>query len=206
MTSPLGVRIDKFLENVNLTVKKMGGAFSRFVSRLFSLSKKEVRLMMVGLDNAGKSVLLHRLKLGEVVLTVPTIGFNVETIEYKNMSLTTFDIGGQQRLRNLWIHYHQGSNGVIFVVDSCDEKRLDGDEDSAKFELDRLFASDELRNAVFLIYANKQDCAGALKVSQIAERLGLNSVRGREWHIQGCCAITGDGLYDGLDYLVSKVK
>lgn len=78
----------------------------------------------VGLDAAGKTTILYKLKLGEIVTTIPTIGFNVETVEYKNISFTVWDVGGQDKIRPLWRHYYQNTQGLIFVVDSSDTKRI----------------------------------------------------------------------------------
>merc|ERR1712126_464283 len=75
-----------------------------------------MRILMVGLDAAGKTTILYKLKLGEIVTTIPTIGFNVETVEYKNISFTVWDVGGQDKIRPLWRHYFQNTDGLIFVV------------------------------------------------------------------------------------------
>ena len=91
----------------------------------------------VGLDAAGKTTILYKLKLGEIVTTIPTIGFNVETVEYKNISFTVWDVGGQDKIRPLWRHYFQNTQGLIFVVDSNDRERIDGDN-GAKDELHRM--------------------------------------------------------------------
>merc|ERR1719329_2012263 len=87
------------------------------------MGKQEMRILMVGLDAAGKTTILYKFKLGEVVTTIPTIGFNVETVEYKNISFTMWDVGGQDRIRPLWRRYYQGTNGLIYVVDSNDRDR-----------------------------------------------------------------------------------
>jgi len=79
---------------------------------------------MVGLDAAGKTTILYRLKLGEVVTTIPTLGFNVETVAYKNISFTVWDVGGQDRIRPLWRHYYDDTDGVIYVVDAADRNRV----------------------------------------------------------------------------------
>jgi len=178
----------------------MGLAFTKFWSRLFG--KKEMRILMVGLDAAGKTTILYKLKLGEVVTTIPTIGFNVETVEYKNISFTVWDVGGQDKIRPLWRHYYQNTQGIIFVVDSNDRDRID----SAKDELARMLAEDELRDAVLLVFANKQDLPNAMKVQEVTERLGLNKLRNRQWYIQGASAPTGDGLYEGLDWLSNTLS
>jgi ADP-ribosylation factor protein 1 len=185
----------------------MGKTFSQFWSRMFG--KKEMRILMVGLDAAGKTTILYKLKLGEVVTTIPTIGFNVETVEYKNISFTVWDVGGQDKIRPLWRHYYQNTQGVIFVVDSNDRDRIDDSKDyehSAKEELNRMLAEDELRDAVLLVFANKQDLPNAMKVQEVTERLGLNKLRNRQWYIQGASAPTGDGLYEGLDWLSNTLS
>ena len=91
--------------------------------------KRDMRILMVGLDAAGKTTILYKLKLGEVVTTIPTIGFNVETVEYKNISFTVWDVGGQDKIRPLWRHYYQNTQGLIFVVDSNDRDRIDDARD-----------------------------------------------------------------------------
>jgi len=186
---------------------QMGASFGKFWSRLFG--KKEMRILMVGLDAAGKTTILYKLKLGEVVTTIPTIGFNVETVEYKNISFTVWDVGGQDKIRPLWRHYYQNTQGIIFVVDSNDRDRIDDSKDyehSAKEELNRMLAEDELRDAVLLVFANKQDLPNAMKVQEVTERLGLNKLRNRQWYIQGSSAPTGDGLYEGLDWLSNTLS
>jgi ADP-ribosylation factor 1/2 len=177
----------------------MGALFGKLFSRLFS--KQEMRILMVGLDAAGKTTILYKLKLGEVVTTIPTIGFNVETVEYKNISFTVWDVGGQDKIRPLWRHYYQNTQGIIFVVDSNDRERAE----DAREELHRMLNEPELSDAVLLVFANKQDLPKAMKPADVAERLGLSALRTRVWHIQGCCATTGDGLYEGLDWLVETL-
>ena len=265
------------------------GNFASVFKRLIS-SKKDIRILMVGLDAAGKTTILYKLKLGENVTTIPTIGFNVETVrdffhrrpppaqlpparravaaqarrgpphplpamraplpfhvqvEYKNISFTVWDVGGQDKIRPLWRHYYQNTQGIIFVVDSNDRDRIPegacarrrrgrrrrarrrapplarGDARTparspraarllppraAKAELDRMLSEEELRDAVLVVFANKQDLPKAMPVNKLTEELGLTSLRSRTWHIQGCCATTGDGLYDGLDWLVATIS
>merc|ERR1712070_1323269 len=111
----------------HVTQKAMGLTFSSIFGRLFG--KKDCRILMVGLDAAGKTTILYKLKLGEIVTTIPTIGFNVETVEYKNISFTVWDVGGQDKIRPLWRHYYQNTQGVIFVVDSNDRDRVEDAKD-----------------------------------------------------------------------------
>lgn len=157
---------------------------------------------MVGLDSAGKSTILHRLKFAEVVQTVPTIGFNVETVEYGNLSMVVWDIGGQESIRKLWRHYFSGSNGVVFVVDSSDQLRIE----DARVELHRLLAARELRDLPVLVYLNKQDLEGAISCKDAIEKLGLRDLPHDKWFVQPSSAKNGAGLYEGLDWLAPAVK
>mmetsp|Transcript_16849 Transcript_16849/g.18785 ORF Transcript_16849/g.18785 Transcript_16849/m.18785 type:complete len:184 (+) Transcript_16849:20-571(+) len=161
------------------------------------LGKKDMRILMVGLDAAGKTTILYKLKLGEVVTTIPTIGFNVENVEYKNINFNVWDVGGQHKIRLLWRHYYENTNGIIFVFDSNDKERLE----EAKEELHSMLQCDELKDAVLLILANKQDLPGALTPAEITEGLSLHTLKDRKWFMQGTCAPTGDGIYEGLDWL-----
>ena len=159
-------------------------------------------LQMLGLDAAGKTTILYRLKVGEVLHTVPTIGFNVETVEYRNVTFQVWDVGGQEKLRRLWRHYYRGTHGLIYVVDSNDRYRID----TAREELEAILASDEMDGASLLVLANKQDLPDAMAPAEVAEKLGLHKMRGREWFIQGSNGVTGDGLYEGMDWLVKSVN
>ncbi|KAG7217433.1 hypothetical protein INR49_021600 [Caranx melampygus] len=151
----------------------MGLTISSIFGRLFG--KKQMRILMVGLDAAGKTTILYKLKLGEIVTTIPTIGFNVETVEYKNISFTVWDVGGQDKIRPLWRHYFQNTQGLIFVVDSNDRERV---AESAE-ELSKMLLEDELKDAVLLVFANKQDLPNALSVSELTDKLGLHALRNK---------------------------
>lgn len=165
----------------------MGLNFTKIFSDIFG--KRELRALMLGLDAAGKTTILYKLKLGEVVSSVPTIGFNVETVEFEKVKFTVWDVGGQDKIRQLWKHYYQNTQALIYVVDSSDKERID----IAREELQKMLAEDELKDAVLLVLANKQDM-GIMSVAEVVEKLGLSSMRGRDWNIQGTCALTGDGL------------
>ena len=175
-----------------------------WVVKLFN-PKKDMRILMVGLDAAGKTTILYKLKLGEIVTTIPTIGFNVETVEYKKINFTVWDVGGQDKIRPLWRHYFQNTQGLIFVVDSNDRERITG-EYSAAEELHKLLAEDELKDAVLLVLANKQDLPNAMPISELTEKLGLHQIKDRKWFIQATCATSGDGLYEGLDWLANALN
>ncbi|KAF7250575.1 E3 ubiquitin-protein ligase TRIM23, partial [Varanus komodoensis] len=139
--------------------------------------KMEIRVVTLGLDGAG---------------------FNVETVEYKNLKFTIWDVGGKHKLRPLWKHYYLNTQAVVFVIDSSHRDRVS----EAHSELAKLLTEKELRDALLLIFANKQDVAGALSVEEITELLSLHKLCcGRSWYIQGCDARSGMGLYEGLDWL-----
>lgn len=182
----------------------MGNLISNYVqSALDSLSTywtKPCRILLLGLDAAGKTTLLYKLKLGEAITTIPTIGFNVETFQYKNIEFTAWDIGGQSKLRPLWKFYLQNTDAVIFVVDAADRFRID----EAAEELCRLFEYDELRDAKLLVYANKQDHPGCMTLHEIRDKLNLSNVTRNAHHLQATIAVSGEGVYEGLDWL-SKV-
>lgn len=130
------------------------------------------------------------------------IGFNVETVDYKNIQFTVWDVGGQDKIRPLWRHYFQNTQGLIFVVDSNDRDRIS----EARDELQRMLSEDELADALLLVFANKQDLPNAMKTSEMTEKLGLQTLRNRTWYIQACCATSGEGLYEGLNWLADTLK
>lgn len=129
----------------------MGGYVSKFSALIWA--KKETRILILGLDNAGKTTLLYRLKIGEVVTTIPTIGFNVESVTYKNLNFNVWDLGGQTSIRPYWRCYYANTAAVIFVIDSTDIDRLS----TASEELAAMLNEEELRDAALLVFANKQD-------------------------------------------------
>mmetsp|Transcript_129439 Transcript_129439/g.289434 ORF Transcript_129439/g.289434 Transcript_129439/m.289434 type:complete len:183 (-) Transcript_129439:141-689(-) len=173
----------------------MGLAFTKLWQRIIGTT--EMRILMLGLDAAGKTTILYKLKLGQVVTTVPTVGFNVETVEYKNINFNVWDVGGQDKIRKLWRYYYQNTNGLIFVVDSSDRDRIQ----DAREELSKMLEEDEMRDAALLVFANKQDLPHAMTAAEMMDKLGLHDLRHREWYIQSACATTGDGLYEGLDWI-----
>ncbi|KAK1331258.1 hypothetical protein QTO34_009209 [Cnephaeus nilssonii] len=178
----------------------MGNVFEKLFKSLFG--RKEVRILMLGLDGVGKTTMLYKLKLGRTVATIPTIGFNVETVEYNNISLTIWDVNSHCKHRPMWRHYFKDTNGLIFVVDSNDRERIS----EAQEELTRLLMDYELIDAVLLVFANKQDVPNAMNTAEITDKLGLQSLCQRNWHIQATCATSGDGLYEGLDWLSDQLK
>lgn len=178
----------------------MGQVFRKLFDSFFG--SKEMKVVMLGLDAAGKTTILYKLHIGEVLSTVPTIGFNVEKVQYKNVQFTVWDVGGQEKLRPLWKHYFSTTDGLIYVVDSLDRERIR----KATAEFQAIVNDPLMRNSIILVFANKQDMKGAMTPAEVCEALGLFSLRDRRWHIQGTCATKGEGLYEGLDWLASTLK
>ena len=159
-------------------------------------------MLILGLDNAGKTTILYKLQMGEVVTTVPTIGFNVETVTYKNLRFQVWDLGGQTSIRPYWRCYYQNTNAVIYVVDSADIDRMA----ISKQELMTMLEEEELKDAALLVFANKQDLPNAQPAEVIVEKLGLGALKNRQYSIFNTSAIKGDGLTQGLDWLVGALR
>ncbi|XP_019180141.1 PREDICTED: ADP-ribosylation factor-like protein 5 isoform X2 [Ipomoea nil] len=120
---------------------------------------------------------------------------------YKNIRFEVWDLGGQERLRTSWATYYRGTNAVIVVIDSTDRARIS----IIKDELFNLLPHEDLQNAVVLVYANKQDLKEAMTPAEITDAISLHSIKNHDWHIQASCALTGDGLYDGLEWIAQRV-
>ena len=180
----------------------MGYLFSK-IANLFSTFNDEKRIVMLSLDGSGKTTILYRLHLGEVVSTTPTIGFSVEKIHYKNIEMTVWDLGGQEKLRQLWFNLLEGTHALIYVVDSADVDRLD----ESKEELYKIAQVNELKKIPILIFANKTDLPNAMSIEKLMESFELkNNLKDNDWYVQPCSALTGDGLHEGLDWLVRALN
>jgi len=166
------------------------------------------QVVMIGLDNAGKSTTLYRLKVDQYVTTVPTIGFNCEKIKpsmgkAKGATFALWDVGGQEKLRPLWRSYIRHTDAVIFVVDSVDEERFE----EAKLELNNLLRCSDLPSSVpILLFCNKQDLPGAKPESELEKAVGLSEMSSSHpVHALPCCAVTGEGLDDTFDVLLELI-
>ncbi|XP_023192677.1 ADP-ribosylation factor-like protein 4C [Xiphophorus maculatus] len=180
---------------------KMGNSFSN-ISAFQSL-----HIVMLGLDSAGKTTVLYRLKFNEFVNTVPTIGFNTEKIRLSNgtakgISCHFWDVGGQEKLRPLWKSYSRCTDGIIYVVDSVDVDRLE----EAKTELHKVTKFAENQGTPLLVIANKQDLPKSLPVADIEKQLALQELApSTTYHVQPACAIIGEGLHEGMDKLYEMI-
>ena len=173
------------------------------MSRLMSLfGESERKVIIVGLDNAGKTTILYQFVMSEVVHTSPTIGSNVEEIKWKNMHFVMWDIGGQESLRSTWSTYYSNTECLILVVDSTDRERLS----VCKDELFEMLHHEDLSKSLLLVYANKQDVKGSMSAAEISQQLDLTAIKDHGWHIQACCALSGEGLYQGLEWVMQQLK
>ena len=164
-------------------------------------NEKELRILMVGLDNAGKTTIVKRLNGEDVSSVSPTLGFNIKTLMYSGYAVNIWDVGGQKTLRSYWRNYYETTDGLVWVVDSADHRRLE----DCKEELHALLSEEKLVGATLLILANKQDIPGAMSKEQVAQILNLVNMKTRHWHIEGCSAVTGDGLLRGLDWCAKDI-
>ncbi|RHZ77718.1 hypothetical protein Glove_174g66 [Diversispora epigaea] len=163
--------------------------------------EKEIRLLVLGLDNAGKTTILKRLN-GEDINTIsPTLGFNIKTLEHNGFTLHVYDVGGQKSIRSYWRNYFEQTDGVIWVIDSADRMRME----DCKRELKALLQEERLAGASLLLFANKQDLPGALADKHIREKLELDSIVTHHWAIQACSAVTGENLLRGMDWVVEDI-
>ena len=184
---------------VNVVKKRSYSFNSKWFTKLLG---RELRIVMVGLKGAGQTAILSQLRLGEIITTIPRIGFNVKTVEYKQISFTVWDVDSQHKNSFIVRHYFQNTQALIFVVDSNDR----GNIDKARNYLIRMLNEDELRDAVILVLANKQDLPNAMSAAEVAVKLGLHYLlRDRSWYIQAT-STTGDGLFEGMDWLVNEVS
>lgn len=161
---------------------------------LASVQKK--KLLFLGLDNAGKTTILKALLNESQESIPPTRGFNVKQIKSGKIEFNIWDVGGQKALRSYWNSYYDKINGICWVIDSADTRRMP----ETGFELAELLQEEKLAGVPILILANKQDLATAKDPDEIALELELHNIRNRNWQIQGCSAVTKKGLDDGLKW------
>ncbi|NXU10146.1 ARL14 protein, partial [Pardalotus punctatus] len=165
---------------------------------------KRANILMLGLDSAGKSTLLYKFRYKDVFLTTPTIGFNVDMIEAgKDFTLTFWDVGGQKKMREFWSNFLDDTDGLLYVVDSSDKHRLE--ESRREFEL--ILKNESIKNVPVVVLANKQDLPGALNAEEITRIFKMKKYcSDRNWYVQPCCAIAGQGLAEALHTVATFAK
>ncbi|KAM4700206.1 ADP-ribosylation factor-like protein 11 [Discoglossus pictus] len=168
-----------------------------------STHKKQARVVMMGLDFSGKSTLLYKLKSNQTVETFPTVGFNVESLEMaKNVFVTIWDVGGQDKLRSNWKEYLEDTDVLIFVVDSSDVSRIP----DATAELLTVLNNENMSGVPFLILANKKDVEGTVSIRDLIKVLKLENYDDRPWEILACSAHTGEGLVEAMNAVTRLLK
>ncbi|KAF4533499.1 hypothetical protein B566_EDAN000984 [Ephemera danica] len=170
--------------------------------KLRSSPEKELRILLLGLDNAGKTTLLKKLASEDITHITPTQGFNIKSVQAEGFKLNVWDIGGQRKIRPYWRNYFENTDVLIYVIDSADIRRLD---ETAQ-ELAELLAEDKLSGVPLLVYANKQDLDYASSASELAEGLALHTIKDRAWQIQPCSATMGEGVRDGMEWVCRNIS
>ncbi|SCV70581.1 BQ2448_3343 [Microbotryum intermedium] len=186
------------------------------IIRKTRLKERQIRVLCLGLDNAGKTTIVRRLLGEDISLISPTLGFNIRTLVHVGYTLNLWDIGGQSSLRPYWRNYFEVTDAVIWVVDSSDRERMADCRD----ELHELLREERLAGASLLVLANKQDISGALTSQEIADALELSSLRSHTSTIIPCSArleaaaadAAGESgrpgdprIWKGLDWIVTEV-
>ena len=178
----------------------MGNWLSDFFD--WATGAEEASILILGLDASGKTTIINRLKTNENKVTVPTIGFNVEHLQFGNLSFVAWDIGGQNVIRKLWHNYFENANAVVFVIDSSDQKRFS----EVRRELQNLTQHRALKLCPFLIFANKQDLPKAADTNTVVNKLGLfDLMRHREWKVCESTATSGSGINRGFEWLSTQL-
>nr|VZI45409.1 unnamed protein product [Spirometra erinaceieuropaei] len=163
---------------------------------------REIRILSLGLDNAGKTTILKQLASEDIAHVSPTQGFNVKSVVSQGFKLNVWDIGGQRKIRPYWRNYYDNTDVLIYVIDSSDDARF---EETGE-ELFELLKDEKLKGVPLLVLANKQDLVNAASADGLSEGLGLTSIRDRKWQIQPCSALSGEGLQNGMEWLMQAVN
>ncbi|KAH0571004.1 ADP-ribosylation factor like protein 2a [Spironucleus salmonicida] len=170
-------------------------------SSVLKNAKTDLRFLILGLDNAGKTTILKAISNEDPTITQPTQGLNAKTVAFGKSKLQCYDVGGQQSVRQYWKHYFKNTNCLVFVVDAADANRLE----EVSVELNICAESEELVNVPILVFSNKSDIPTALTAAEIAQKLQLTNLRGHKWQIQECSALNGTGIDEGFQWAVSQV-
>ncbi|KAF1364575.1 ADP-ribosylation factor [Lizonia empirigonia] len=172
------------------------------ILRKARLKDKEMRILMLGLDNAGKTTIVKKIMNEDVNSVSPTLGFIIKTIDYDGYKLNIWDVGGQKTLRTYWKNYFEKTDTLIWVVDATDRERV-GD---CRQELAGLLLEERLSGASLLVFKNKSDVPGAMSEDEVREGLGLDDIKTHKWTIMSCSAMTGLNLQEGLQWVVQDAK
>ena len=193
-----------------------GGMFSLLYGFWKILFRKaEFHIIILGLDAAGKTSCLERLKTIFTGLEAlapnripPTVGLNIGRMRINRTQITFWDLGGQRGLRSLWEKYFTEAHGLLYIVDSADRSRLDESRDVLR----GLLHNPDLAGIPVLVFANKQDSPGAMTPHEIQTHFGLHQQQiddigtSQKQNVLGVTALTGDGVEEGIRWLVDAVR
>ncbi|KAH3697984.1 ADP-ribosylation factor-related protein 1-like [Dreissena polymorpha] len=178
----------------------------------YMFQKDEYNVLILGLDNAGKTTYLEQTKMKftknyqgmSLNKITTTVGLNIGTITIGGVKLKFWDLGGQEELQSLWDKYYAESHAVIYVVDSSDKERIDESKDA----FDKMIVNDSLKDVPLLLLANKQDLPEVVTVGTIKSVFyGSSDLIGqRDCRVNGVSALKGDGINDGIEWIVDCVK
>ena len=164
--------------------------------------KKEPSILILGLDNAGKTTLLNYLTHEDNRDTKPTPGVNGKSIQCCGINLNVYDLGGQKAIREYWKYYYENVDALIYVVDASDEARIA--ECNESFQ--ELLKEEKLKNVPVLAFGNKADLKNCLGPDEIIEKLNMNDITGRDWSLYACSALKGTGVKDGIKWNFEKLS
>jgi ADP-ribosylation factor-like protein 6 len=179
------------------------------IAAAFGFGKKEARILVIGLDNSGKTTIINYLKAKKGAPAnisyevTPTVGFQVEEFASNNIKFTVYDMSGQGRYRSLWEQYYEDAQAIIYVLDSTDKLRMC----VAKEELWTLLGNEMIKskNIPVLFFANKIDIPGSLTPDQCMDELDLYKIREKPWHIISSNGLSGTGIQEGIKWLCDQV-
>ncbi|KAJ9613263.1 hypothetical protein H2200_003205 [Cladophialophora chaetospira] len=193
------------------------------ILRKARLKDKEMRILMLGLDNAGKTTIVKKIMNEDVNTVSPTLGFIIKTIDFRgyclspsppviagwtltqmafSYKLNIWDVGGQKTIRSYWRNYFEKTDALIWVVDATDRLRID----DCTAELRGLLLEERLAGAALLVFLNKIDVAGGMNKQEATQLLGLERILTHRWTVIPCSAITGENLENGLDWVVQDAR
>ena len=168
--------------------------------------RPELRVLIIGLDHAGKTTLLEQMKSlylktrtrKNLKKLPPTVGLNVGKVSYRKWDIVFWDLGGHKSMREIWEQYYDDASAILFVIDSSDTSRFK----EVKKEVENLLNDSRLKGIPVLIAANKQDISSALDPQEVASRVGVHKIQSRSIQIQGVSALTCDGISESVDWIM----
>ena len=178
----------------------MGFILSKIIE-FFTKNRNNFKIIILGMQNAGKTTILYRLSLGTLVKTTPTIGSNVEELTYNNVKFQAWDLGGQESIRSVWDVYYMNTDAIVYVIDSQDDEYFE----ESKSQFHKLLKHPTLKNATILIFANKQDLTRAKNINKLIQDYEFDKIKSHVWHIQPCSALKGEGLITGIKWLSEQL-